>query len=339
MALTIYAGTNTDVINRIVEQNEKNEGKKEKNNVFAGNLNLVNDPIAEKKKKAQEAAWKIVSDAWNSDIEIDNTVQERRDLYNEMKEVHKDATEHINEYAKQEAKLKELYGVDDDSKEQKDLELLKKQQDCNAGVSDSMLTADELEQIKNIDMDSLTEYQKRALELNSMSAEYKKDIRDAEMKMEDAVRDITSIRNERLKSHAMVDATKQADAIMEAASKEIIGDIVQKTKENIDEKQEEQEKKEEKEQEKKEEKEEQLEKIEEQRAIEEAMILRTKEAVEDAKAKVRENNAPDVNIDKMVDIATNEVQSAEVKQSLDEIKNNMNLLEADLKGIKVDETL
>ena len=39
----------------------------------------------------------------------------------------------------------------------------------------------------------------------------------------------------------------------------------------------------------------------------------------------------------MVDIAKGSDVSKDVGQSLDEIKSSMNLLEADLKGIKVDE--
>ena len=38
---------------------------------FAGNTNLANDSITQKRKEAQEKAMKVVTDAWESDKTID----------------------------------------------------------------------------------------------------------------------------------------------------------------------------------------------------------------------------------------------------------------------------
>lgn len=338
MGLTIYAGGNTRLINKIEDENQKQEQKQNKASIYAGSLNLP-DPIDEKKKKAMKEAWEVVSDAWESDIAIDKTIDERRQIYNNMKEIEKEATEALNRLKSQENAFMESYDVEADSKEQADLELLKKQQDIKNHVSSESLTPEEIERIKNIDLNNLTEYQQRALELNDMGAVYKDALKDAKIKMQDAVSDINSIQLERLKSHPMVDATKQAEAIKAAASDEIIGQIIEDAKENTDEKIEEAEEEAEKKAEEKKEAEDKLDEIKEERAIQEAVITGTREAVEKAERIKRENDTPDIETDDMLELTKSSNINNDVKQSLEEIKNSMNLLEADLKGIKVDETV
>ena len=69
---------------------------------------------------------------------------------------------------------------------------------------------------------------------------------------------VEDIMVERLKSHGMVDAREEADDIMEAAGKEILGMLVDEAKEKVDEKQEEEKEKAEELAEKKEEEQERL---------------------------------------------------------------------------------
>lgn len=99
---------------------------------------------------------------------------------------------------------------------------------------------------------------------------------------------------------------------------------------------EEKEKTEEKKEENKE-KEEKLEDLREKIAIQEALIEGTKEAMEDAKREVKRNNEPEIDMDDMIDIAKGYKNPEEVQKGLADIKNNMKILEADLKGIKIDE--
>ena len=82
--------------------------------------------------------------------------------------------------------------------------------------------------------------------------------------------------------------------------------------------------------------EEQLEELKLKRAIQEAMIERTKEAAEEAKEQARQNEAPEIEIGEMVDIAKGNSIAKDVGQSLSDIKSSLRVLEADLKGIKVD---
>lgn len=339
MGLTIFAGGNINPDNALRADEYSVRQKKQGNSIFAGDSYLANDPIEEKRKQARQEAWNIVSGAWQTDRDIDESVQGLRDKYKEMQELQKEAVSSIEEINGRMDGLKEQYNIDPESEEQKTLELLMKKQDVDNGVSDTSLSKDELEQLKNIDTSKLSEYQTRMLELNSMNGIHKKDLQRAEAVMKSTVSGITSIQLERLKKHPMVDANKQADDLMEAAGKEIQGMLINESKENVDEQlQEEKEKAEEAAEEKKKD-EEELQEIKEQRAIEKAVIEGTKEAVEEARAAQRESNTHDIDIDEMVDITSQSVVSDEVSQSLEDIKNSMKLLEADLKGIKVDETV
>lgn len=343
MKITVYAGNNPDVLSKMESENAQKKCDTKENDtgaIYAGNLNLnsiFDTTTDEKRKQAQQKAWNVVSEAWAADNAVDDMIQERRDYYNEAKKVRDEAASQIYHLNEEAACLQEQYNIEDDSQEQKDLELLKKASDIWSGFSDETLTEDEVMRLRDMDTSQLTEYQKRALELNSRAGVYKDELQKANLKMEGALSDIRSIQLERLKSHAMADADKQAEQILEAAGKEIIADITNDAQENIEEKQEEADKKAEKEAEKKEDREQELKEIKEKRAIEEAVMEGTKEAVERAKAEIRKNEAPKIDITNMIDITETNIQGKDVKSSLDEIKNSMKLLDADLSGIKVDE--
>lgn len=328
----------TDSMVKAAEQNaERAEGKNARQSIYVGNTNLVNDPIAQKRKEAQEAAWNVVKSAWESDGSVDKMMQTRRDHYEELAALKKEATTELLDIADDKEALRELYNVDADSQEQKDLELLEKAQDINAGVSDEELTDEEKKRLVELHQGERTEYQNRALEMHDRAVELKKQIADADKQMRDDTADIYAIKQERLKENPMIDAQKAADEIMAAANQEIVGLAVQEAKEHIDEKLEEAEEKAEKNAEEQEEREERLEEQKLNRAIQEAVIEGTKEAVEKAEAMKRQMDAPDIDTVEMIDITKNSGATNDVAQSLDEIKNSMNLLDADLKGIKVDE--
>lgn len=328
------AGNVNDILGR---DNEQMGAKNQKQTIFGGDLSIANDPVAQKRKEAQEQAWNIVKNAWESDISVDESMQARRTHYAQMEALRKETTESLADVNEDKEVLRELYEVDMDSQEQKDLELLEKEQDYKNGVSNEGLTKEEIERLAELHQQPLTEYQERALELNDQAGNFKIQIEDANRRMKDDTSDLYSIRKERLKSNAMVEAQDAAEDIMKAANDEIIGMLVEEAKEHVDEKMEENEEKAEKAAEEQEEKEEQLDEIKLKRAVQEALIEGTKEAVEKAKAIERQSEAPDMEITEMVDIAKGGDISKDVGQSLGDIKNSMNLLEADLKGIKVDE--
>ena len=90
--------------------------------------------------------------------------------------------------------------------------------------------------------------------------------------------------------------------------------------------------------EEKEEDEERLEKIKEDRAMQEALIEGTKEAAERAEAQRKKNETPDIDLTDMMDMIDQQNGStSQMQQELSDIKSSMKVLEADLKGIKVDQ--
>lgn len=136
-----------------------------------------------------------------------------------------------------------------------------------------------------------------------------------EIQMENAV--VRQSKIERLKSDPMVKAREQADSVLEAASDEILGDLIAEGKQHIDEKLEEEKKKAEEAKEKKEELEEQIEARKEDRKEQEKLTEDILEA-----AKEMEN-------------AGNTVSDAQ--QAIKTLMNKMSLVEDDVKGAAVDQ--
>lgn len=336
MGLTINAFGAGTAINA-VERSDENGTGKAKQNFYGGALKLASDPVLQRRKEAQEKAFNIVKNAWENDRSVDDAIQARREHYAEMEQLKKETVDSLADINEDKTVLKELYDVADDSQEQKDLELLEKEQDLKNGVIHEGLTGEEKRRLEEIHKEPLTEYQTRALELNDQAGNLKLQIEDVDRRMRDDTADIYRIKQERLKSNPMLEAQKAAEELNQAANDEIIGMLIEEAKEHIDEKMEEAEEKAGESMEKKEEREEKLEELKLKRAVQEALIEGTKEAVEEAKAAERRSEAPDIELNDMVDIARGADVSKDVGESLSDIKNSMKLLEADLKGIKVDE--
>ena len=340
MSLTIFAGGNINPENALgMEPDKVNNTKRNSGTFFAGNSNLDMDPIAVKRREARKKAWDIVSSAWDSDKNIDASVQKSRDKYVQMRELEEESNNELNRINSEMDALKKEYKVEPDSKEQKELELIVKYNKSRNDITAEKLTDEEMEQYNSIDLDNLTEYQNRMLELYDQKEQPEKDLEDAKKEIIKAGKEITAIGIERLKKHLMVDANKDADVIMKAASDEIMSMIVDEGMDHSDEKLEEIKEDTEKNAEEKKEKEEELQEIKEEKAIQEALIKGTKETIDKAKAVEREGNNENMDMSEMVDLAVKNITQpgGDVSQSLNEVKNSMALLEADLKGIKVDE--
>ena len=130
---------------------------------------------------------------------------------------------------------------------------------------------------------------------------------------------IEGIRKERLKHDPMGEAWEQADGVMEAASKEIVGMLMDEAKEHIDE---EFEKK----------KEAAKEKAEEEKEEEEKL-----KKIKDKKDQQEEmNEAIAESVDQMLDVESSQTKvQDELKKLVDELK----LLEEDIKGAAVDQNV
>lgn len=313
--------------------------KSEKKSIFAGDLNLIEDPIAKKREEAQKQAMKVVQDAWDSDRAIDKEVQDRRDHYDKMSRLHSEAQDEVLQLEQEKQNAKEYYGIQDDSTEQQDVELLCKLEDYRNGDLKSSLTKEEWERVAELGKEPLSEYQEKVLTLHKRESHFKSEMKEAKKQMQDDQADIRAIRIERLKNQPMIEAQENAEKIEESASKEIIGMLQQEALDKMEEEREEEQEKAEEKTEKKEEKEEQLEKQQLERAKQEAMVLKTKEAVEKAESLERKAKAPDIETGEMTDMITSDHTQNNVQQSLEEIKTNMKLLDADLKGIQVDQEI
>lgn len=336
MNLTINAANANRNLLHAAEQDGENGRKGSGRNIYGGNFNAAADPIAERKKEAQAQAWKVVSNAWKNDRIVDDSIQSRRGHYKEMEKLKDEALTSLKDIREDKEVLRELYGVEADSQEQKDLELLEKERREMRRPNSETFTEEEQSRLMELHKGPLTEYQQRAMEMVKQAEIYEDQIEDADRRMRDDVADIHSIQKERLKSNPMLEAQKAAEDIIGAANDEIKAMAIEEAREHIDEAQEKREEKAEEAMEEKEEREEQLEELKLKRAIQEALIERTKEAAEEAREQERENQAPEIEMGEMVDITKSNTISKDVGQSLSDIKSSMRLLEADLKGIKVD---
>jgi hypothetical protein len=297
-------------------QNRKSErmGKKtqseNRKSIFAGDLSFNKDAVTLRKQRAQKKALKIVRDSWAGEKKIDQNIADIRAKVTDLKAEVEENQELINQGESHKEALRQEYGVEADSQEQKDLELLEKAASIRLFGNESGLQFSEEEEARLNELQDpvtgaykvpLTEYQERCLKIDGEQNGCELKIAAAETQVQAEYAAIRGIRLERLKTHDMVDAQKQAEEIMEQSGKEVIGMLIDEAKEHVDETYEE---KWEEAKEKAEEKEEQEEKIEdrkEERAEQEARL-------EDGK---------------------------EIKEMLQKMK----LLEEDLKGAEVDTEL
>lgn len=116
---TINNDTVVAVGNR--EQLENKEGVQQgeqagvKNGAVKGSeLNLVQDPIEEKKKKAMEDAMEFIKNQFKTDLEVDDVLDECRDTIKSSKADMKEAAGELSDIKKQKEELGELYADKDD---------------------------------------------------------------------------------------------------------------------------------------------------------------------------------------------------------------------------------
>lgn len=312
---SIFIGENIKQENQIKDKKQEQENR---TNFFAGDLNqdLFENKLLQKKKEAQERALKVVGDAFAGDQEIDNDLQERRDKIAALDQENRKLQEQINEISESQDAFMKQYGITADSQEQKDLELLRKNDLYRSGKGPA-LTKEEIERVAELEAEGLTDYQKRQREWDAEKKHFQKDIdkNNAQILEENAI--IRGTRMERLKHDPMVKASKEAEAILDAAGKEIIGMIMDEAKDNIEEKaQEEQEK---------------AEKLEERREEQEAFIEKQKEKKDEAEEILE--NLPMREMVKMGQLKD------EIKQEIKNIVSEMKLVAEDIKGTLVDESV
>ncbi len=273
------------------DANKKTEDSKkqvEDGALYAGNMNLCNDTVEQKRKAAQAQAMKLMEDVFGRDQDIDRDLEERGEHIEDLRKEWGENNAVLQDIAKERENLKAEYGIEDENTQ--------------------------------LDEEQQKEYQQQMAELAAREQEYQS---KANENMKDIINEnyaIRDIKTERLKSHDMVDAGKQADDIMAAASQEIQGMLIQDVKDNIDEKIEETKDKAEEAEKKKEEMEARLEKAKQERKEDEKMYELGSE-LNDVRVTQQQNSIKDV------------------QKSVDQIVGEMMLTRDDMKGAAVDKTV
>lgn len=291
------------------------------NPLFGNQEADIREKVAKKKALYWKEGMRIVTDANNGEKKIDKNIEDIQERVRRMQAENDEANVYLQDLNKKMAEAKESYNIEDGSQEEQDLELLKKKYDIDTHGSTTLLTDEEKKRLE--EMGEMTEYQKLSMELYAQADRWKTQISDNLEKMALDGRSVRLIKVDRLKSHALIDAQKARDEIMEAASKEAMGMLVDDAKEKIDEKAEELQEAAEKREEKEEEQEERIEAAKENREETEAAVEAARENIKD----LTENVMKGEDIVRDID--------SEIKKILEEEK----LLLEDLKGLNVNATV
>lgn len=294
--------------------------------VYAGGLNLAGTKLEETKRLAQKQALKVVGDAFGSRQKIDQDISDRSDRVKSLLDQIKEDRDGIESIEEEKERLKEAYGIDEKSLDEKDKEILEKN---SSKVPGNELTEEEKERLEELTQKGMVDFYKELGNLNKNQSEYNKRIEEnmLEVEIENAV--IRGINKELVKDQSMLQAHEQSRDIMDAASKEIIGMLKQDAVEHIDE---EQEKAQEAAKEKAEEKKEQEESIE--AAQEKAEEMEALAEHRDVKKEYKD----DVNLptDEILDL---EGVDKKIQSELQNIVSEMKLVAEDIKGSMVDQKI
>ncbi len=273
---------------------EQQENEKKGASIQASELNLFQDGIEDKKKKAMQDAMDFVKKQFESDSEIDGLMDECREEISKGKEQAMAASKELSYIKEQKEKLREEYP------------------------------------------DGGEEYDAYMKDLDGMAGYWRGEMENGKLMISDSTAAIKSIKQESLKHHGMVDAAKAAEETLKAASKEVIGMLVDESKETVDEKIEETV---EKAEESKEEQKEQEEELKESQLEREKQAQEVEEELE-KRRQARENRArAQMAMNAMKDLPTaDELASKqrEILENTQQILEAQSLLPEEIKGIVVD---
>ena len=321
--LTINRNNMTNMNADKIDHKKKVSKKSNTKSFNAGNLNLgQSNALEEKRNRARKQAMKLISDAWERDEKASKGISDMQNQQTAVVDKIHELSLKIKDIGDSKEALREEYGIEEDSQEQKDLLLLEKYQDNMTGASFDDFSEEEINGLKELQNTPLTEYQKRALELNRWKGSIRKEIRQNENSLIAITSSIRDARIDQLKSQDMLNSQAAADKVLEASSKEIIGMLLEDVKEHLDEVEEENQEQAEKAEEKKEEKEEVIEKAKEKRKEQEKILKEQQKATrEEADLKVEDQA---------------EVSAEQVQKDIQKILNDNCLVNEDLKGIEID---
>lgn len=281
------------------ENNAKEDQEKKNKNVINGAELNLNASATEKRITQERQALKIKLNQMLSD---DEYTQEMNSHLEREAKLRQDSLDNLNEAkAIDDVKkmVKEAYGVEDGSEEQQKLEEIEALREKQK--SGAVLTDEELERLNKTD--DLTDYQKLMLEYDDAIDEYTKRAEASERLAQAHGGAVESMKQALLKVHPMIDASKQANEIIQNALKEEQSTLLAEMKENYDEK------------------------VEEEKEKAEEAKEKNEELHNDSK-----EETPGEELQAILEAATD----VELQRNS---KKNKLLLEEDLKGIEVDENV
>ena len=183
--------------------------------------------------------------------------------------------------------------------------------------------AEEKEKLKGNNFLTSEEYEREMAELNKAESHFKGLIQDGKKYEDRTIQALTDIKIERAKSNPMVDAGKEAEAVLEAGGKEVIGMLFEEAKEHME-----------------------IEFEKQQQAAEEkaAKEKELEERIEEMRAEKKEEDDTETPAVEQLERSTRRmVKIAETGESIQkELKNVVDRLKLDLedlKGAAVDEVL
>ena len=218
MSLTIRSTMNNQAAAQGIDNTDKNtdNSKQTKNRktINASELNLkpYNDnQIDAKRLRARKQAMKLISDAWKSADKTDKNIEDMKlDKLNKLDEI-TELKNKVSDLENEKEAYRVDYGVDKDSQEQKDLELLEKYQNNRYGSAEDTFSKEELDRLKELQNTPLTEYQEKVLKLNSSQIHFKDEIGQKELKIACTTASIALAEIDRDKSQEMLKAQDSAD--------------------------------------------------------------------------------------------------------------------------------
>lgn len=339
--------TNLQAQEKAAGEGRRKAAKQErKATVFAGDLSLHKDSISIRRHEAQKRAMKFVQDAWDADRKVGQSMDELRAVREMQQEEVLRNRDQAKELADKRESLREEYGVDPESHEQKDLELLMRA----VPPYDGSFTEEEQARLAELKGDPLagkqgqplTEYQERCIAIYQDQKVFEQRAKQAEDYAAALQSSQTDMKIEKLKNHKMADAQKKAEKEMQQASEEIQGMMVDEAKDHVDETYEETREEAEKKAEEQEAEEEKVALRREQKEMLEARVEESREDSREAEKAQREQEKDareeaallkDMSEAGMNVAGAGDTAKAEIKDMLNKLK----LIEADIKGIKVDE--
>lgn len=314
-------------------ENQKSQGSK---TVFAGNLNKAPDIIAKKREMAHKQASKLVGDVFKSAKKIEQSMSAMLDKSEELLNQRMEYKAELQNIEGQRGDLMELYGVTEDSQEYADLELLRKEKEANNPLSKVSLTEEEEAKLADIHKAGLTNFQSEMLSLDDAAREYENKAASNEKAAEALNKAWGDMKIELLKSEPMQEARDDAEELLMAANKEIIGELRDEAVDHVEEKLEDVVEEAKKKAEEKEKEEKKTEKRKEKMEKMEKALDKTKNP---AGSKTDNSSIPSRHdpVDKVADnLSFYSTYQDKVSKKLTKMMDELDLIMEDLKGVQVD---